>query len=177
MNNFTLIRHGEANYDLANERKLIGGVRDWVPLTENGVQQITQLCETLKTTSPDILLTSPMTRAMHTSAIISRLLNIPFTVEFDLHEWLPDLTYRYNSSEEALTAFDEYKSLNGNWPENEKRNWEPVSQFRNRILTVLQRYRHSNHVFVVCHGAIIDELCGEPISVGQHRTYHLPEQN
>ena len=175
MNNFTLIRHGEANYNLAEERQLIGGVRDWVPLTANGIQQIKQLCETLKGYPANLIIASPMTRAMHTAAILSRSLNLSLTVEFDLHEWLPDQTFRYSSSAHALVTFDELLALGGEWPENETRNWEPMSVLRERVFRVLQRYRQYNSVFVVCHGAIIHELHGKPIDVGQYCKYQLPK--
>jgi len=173
LNNFILIRHGEANYNLAEERQLIGGVRDWVPLTKNGVKQIIQLCETLKDTPANLIISSPMTRAMHTAAILSQGLSLPLTVEFDLHEWLPDLTFRYNSSAQALASYDELLALGGEWPEGEPRNWEPMSALRKRVHHVLQRYRQYNNVFVVCHGAIIHELHGKPIEVSQYCNYQL----
>lgn len=77
-----------------------------------------------------------MIRAMHTAAILSRELNLPFTVEFDLHEWLTDLTFRYNSSVHALAVFDELLALGGEWPENEIQNWAPMSALRKRVFNL-----------------------------------------
>lgn len=45
---------------------------------------------------------SPYTRALQTAAIISQKTNIDITVEMDLHEWMPDLTFQYHVFEECL---------------------------------------------------------------------------
>jgi broad specificity phosphatase PhoE len=44
-----------------------------------------------------LILTSPMTRALQTAALLSRALDLPLAVEFDLHEWVPDRTYSWST--------------------------------------------------------------------------------
>jgi hypothetical protein len=73
-------------------------LRDWVPLTERGMTQARAVAEELQDVdSAHYILSSPMTRALQTAAIIAGFINRPLYVEFDLHEWLPDLQHDYNN--------------------------------------------------------------------------------
>lgn len=80
---FTLARHGPPFYDLAEERRLRGGVRDWVPLSPEGIAEVERAAERLRGLSADLILSSPMTRALQTASILSRTLDVPLAVEFD----------------------------------------------------------------------------------------------
>jgi broad specificity phosphatase PhoE len=173
MTQFYLIRHGEAYYELATKRSLIGGAREFVPLTQRGEQQVEELAQVLKKEQPQLILVSPMTRALQTAALLNRVINVPLKVAFDLHEWWPDLTFRYASSEESLDAFFEMMAAGGEWPQGETRNWEPMSSVRRRVKGVLAQYTHLERVFVVCHGVVIRSLLGEAIDVAEYRLYHL----
>jgi broad specificity phosphatase PhoE len=171
MTQFYLIRHGEADYSLADAYKLIGGAREWVPLTDRGVEQVGQLGQRLQTVPAQIILASPIPRALQTAALLSRSLDLTLQVEFDLHEWIPDRTFRYDSSEESLSNFYEMMALNGEWPEGEERVWEPMSVVRQRVHGVLRRYVHLESVFVICHGAIIRCLTDETVDVAEYHLY------
>lgn len=62
MPQFLLIRHGQADYDLAELRRARGMGRDLVPLTPEGVSEIDRAAERLPVVS--LLPSSPLTRAL-----------------------------------------------------------------------------------------------------------------
>lgn len=70
MTTYYLVRHGEANYDLAERRRLKGHSRDLVPLTERGVAQIEATATELRDLGIEVLLSSPMTRALRSASIL-----------------------------------------------------------------------------------------------------------
>ena len=144
------------------------------PLTARGEQQVALLVQRLRGISPQIVLASPITRALQTAALLSRALNLPLKVEFDLHEWIPDLTFRYSSSEEVIANFFEMIDLGGEWPEGDTRAWEELTAVHDRVQAVLRRYTHYEKIFVVCHGAVIRSLIEETIDVADYRLYTLP---
>lgn len=171
------MRHGYANYDLAEERRLKGALRDLVPLTPYGHNQVKQTSQSLRHLRPEIIISSPMTRALQSAAILSRLLDLRLEVEFDLHEWLPDLTVPYDQAIVTKAARDEMMQLNGEWPKNETKNWEPLSAMRRRVIGVLRHYCNLNRVIVVCHGVIIHNLTGQEVDTGSYRPYVLDNDN
>ena len=174
---FYLIRHGEADYNLADDYNLIGGAREWIPLTAYGERQVMRLAYQLQDVSSQIILSSPITRALQTAAILSRAKNLPLRIEFDLHEWIPDLTFRWQSSEEVLSNFFEMMAAGGTWPEGETRVWEELTAVHDRVQAVLRRYTQYETVFVVCHGAVIRSLTGKAIDVADYRLYPWPDTN
>lgn len=174
MSRVLLIRHGETRYELAEQRRLIGAARELVPLTTRGIRQIEQRADALRGRGLEMLVASPLTRALQSAAILSRRLDLPLAVEYDLHEWVPDLSYRWNSVEQMWAAYNEMMALGGEWPEGEERAWEPLSAVRRRVLAVLERYRHLDRVGVVCHGLIVVTLTGSPIEVAETVEVELP---
>lgn len=172
---FTLIRHGEADYQMAEDRSLRGGARDWVPLTPRGLSQAEEAAERLRGQAVALVLSSPMTRAVHTAAILSRRLNADLVVEFDLHEWLPDLTFTYDRSSVAIERGREAEAMGGEWPQGETRLWEPHSRVRERVLAVLRRYAGRGNVLVVCHGTVIASLTGMRVGAAESIPCQIPE--
>src|SRR4051794_3116079 len=81
-----LVRHGETDWALVNGRRLIGAANDLAPLTSEGTSQILAAAERLRDERVGLLLASPMTRALQSAALLSRVLDVPLQVEFDLHE-------------------------------------------------------------------------------------------
>lgn len=165
MARFILIRHGEADYSLAETRRLRGMGRDLVPLTAAGVAEIERAAEGLPPLS--LLLSSPMTRALQTAAIIAVARTVPVVVEFDLHEWLPDLTCMYDSVNAVAAAHEEFMRLGGEWPEGETCSWEPRSSVAARVRAVLGKYDHeTKSVGVVCHGGVIEAVTATFVATG-----------
>lgn len=174
MTTFYLLRHGEAMFELSDQLHLIGGTRELVPLTSSGCEQIGLATERLRGVGAQLILASPVTRALQSAAIVGRLLNLPLEVVYDLHEWQPDRTFTYNDSKVQERAYHEMMDLNGEWPAGQRRDWEPVSSVRRRVLSVLCRYNHLDRVIVVCHYVVIWSLIQEKLGWAEYREYTLP---
>lgn len=172
---FYLLRHGHANYALAEERRLEGISRHLVPLTPNGHNQIKKVVGTLREFQAEIIISSPITRALQTAAILSRLLDLPLEVEFDLHEWTPELTFSYDQEFIIRAAYREMMKFSGEWPQKRPKNWEPLSSVRQRVLNVLLRYCNLKKVIVVSHGVVIASLTEQEIETGSYYPFILDD--
>ena len=177
MTTFTLMRHGQADFEAMEDRKLIGGCRDWIPLSSEGIRQTEEKAEKLRASEFDLILASPMSRALHTAAILSKALDVPMHVEFDLHEWLPDLTFRFESFEPVQRAIEERNQHGNEWPTGETRTWEPFSQVRKRVRAVLERYTSAARVLVVCHHTVIMACTGEKLPLAGSISWQFPFQD
>jgi broad specificity phosphatase PhoE len=174
---FHLVRHGETHYDLAEQRRLIGAMRDLVPLTERGCQQAASAAERLADMPLQAVVTSPMTRAMQTAQVISARLDLPMAVEFDLHEWIPDLSFTYDSAEFVRRQHQDLYLHQGEWPSGGERIWEPLSEVRRRVQAALAKYRKEQQVVVVAHGMVIYALTGKQAEHCEAVSYRLSERN
>ncbi len=173
MTSFYLIRHGDPQYEMGEARQLIGAFRDLVPLTEKGISQVKARVEEFRPLKADLILSSPMTRSLQTAAILSRPLDLPIDVQFDLHEWLPDKTFNYDKAAQIFAAYEDMAANDGEWPPGETRNWEPLSAVRERVTAVLQEYTHLTTVLVTCHGAVIQSLTGDILDMAEYRVFKL----
>ena len=161
MTTYYLFRHGEADFSLpAQWNAATGWGADIAPLTPRGIEQIQAAAERLRTLRPGVILSSPMTRAVHSTLLLARAVDAPCVVEFDLHEWVPDLSFSWKSLDEVLAIIADLDDCGGEWPAGEQRGWEPLSRVRARVAPVLARYRHEERVLVVCHGMVIRSLTG-----------------
>lgn len=177
MATFHLVRHGQADYDLAEERRLVGGMRDLVPLTALGRRQAAQAAERLVTLPLQAIVASPMTRAMETAQVISLSLGLPVSVEFDLHEWLPDLSCSFDTREFAALQSEDLRLHQGEWPRGQQRPWEPLSLVRRRVRSVLAKYDHLEQAAVVVHGMVIYALTGREVATGEIVAYCLGSED
>jgi broad specificity phosphatase PhoE len=169
---FYLVRHGEAQWSIASERKLKGWGNDLVPLTAEGIRQIEYLGTRLCHEACQVIISSPMTRCLHSAAILTRMLDLPLYVEFDLHEWVSDTSFDWEFDFAAVeAAMEERDRLDGEWPESETRRWEPLSRLRRRVGQVLSRYTQFQRVLVVSHEEAIYSLTGERLRVGEMLQY------
>lgn len=78
------VRHGETDWNKAS--RLQGRIE--IPLNKNGIKQIKKTAVKLKKSSekPEIIISSPLTRAVQSAGIISKILAIPFQVNRNLAE-------------------------------------------------------------------------------------------
>jgi len=158
MTTFYLIRHGEPNWNLSNERSLRGAMRDYVPLTDNGIQQAEQLVSNHPYLEDcELIISSPYTRSLQTAAIINTTLCKPIRVEFDLHEWTPD-NWQANSVHELEELHRDYMKHNGQYPNGSTKLWETKESLIQRSSNVIKKYDYKSKVIVVCHGMIISTL-------------------
>jgi broad specificity phosphatase PhoE len=160
MTTFYLIRHGEPDWNLKDERKLLGAMRDYVPLTANGVAQAQQVVRNNPNLQDcELILSSPYTRSLQTAAIINRNMAKELQVEFDLHEWTPD-NWQATSLQEITDLWRDYMEHNGRCPPGEIKLWETRESLTNRLDAVLNKYLDKSKVMVVCHGMVIATLLG-----------------
>ena len=133
MAHFYLIRHAQPDYEPCSTRGYMGQGRDLAPLTEKGVQQAEAAAHDARLKDIKLIVSSPYTRALQTAAIISRITGAPLTIEVDLHEWIPDLTFRFSTGDEAVAL-------------------------RKRVRAVADKYAHMDGVAFVSHGMALRTL-------------------
>lgn len=157
MTKFILIRHGKPDYNFVEEKGFKGHGCDLAFLSDEGIKQAKRLSKDKLLDGADILLSSPYTRCIQTASIISNQINIPIIGEVNLHEWLPDLTYNYNTSDlvkiNYVRAVNDY--LNG---EITSSDYESIYSVQIRALKVLKKYLLYNKVLVVTHGGVMFSL-------------------
>ena len=154
----TLMRHAETDWRRVNELRLRGAANDLAPLTPSGREQARAAAGRVEV---DVIVSSPMTRALETASIIAAELGIEVRVEFDLREWLPDETYSWTTSEEVLAAYDDMRRHDGVCPAEDLKHWEPLEAVRTRASEVLARLANStDSVLAVTHEVVIFALTG-----------------
>lgn len=157
------MRHGEADWRRVNERAWVGLANDFAPLTERGREQAANAVRRVAELAPTMLLTSPMTRAMETAAILGRRLGLDPVVEMDLREWLPDRAMAWSSLEEVHEAYRAMVESADAAPAAIMPRWETMSELRQRGLKALRPYFASGRpVVAVCHEVIIHAITGCP---------------
>ncbi|WP_219837322.1 histidine phosphatase family protein [Paenibacillus sp. R14(2021)] len=152
MTTFYLIRHGEPEWDLNERYKLRGHGRDLVPLTSLGIQQVYQTSRDERLAHAQLIVSSPYTRALQTAAILFKELKLDIQVEFDLREWQPDLSFRYDTLTQLHELGSDYDRNNGIYPEGEARLWESKPMMKSRIDGVIDKYLHYEYVILAGHG-------------------------
>ena len=160
MTTFYLIRHGQANWDDCYSRKLTGFRTDFTRLTAQGQEQLEITSQDERLSKASLILSSPYTRALQSAAIISRNLQTRIEVEYDLHEWLPDMTGAYSSKPEIFALADEFERHHGIYPTGETRRWETLTHLKTRVSGVLNRYLNFDYVIAVCHEMAIWSVTG-----------------
>lgn len=124
------VRHGQPDWPFADERELKGAARDLVGLTPKGVSQAEATATNRLLEGAELILTSPYTRALHTAAIISRFQGLHVQVEYDLREWVPDVTGHCDSFAVIRALAEDFRLHAGEYPEGETRVWETHSSLR-----------------------------------------------
>lgn len=148
-----MIRHGETNY---NKEGRYCGSTD-IELNEIGIEQAIKVSEQLLNHSIDVIISSPLKRAVKTSNIISDKLGIPIVVVEGLEE-------RNVGVYEGLTR----KEVEERYPElwNNKslglfseapHGGESIEAVQNRVFRaldmIMENYKDKN-ILIVCHGFV-----------------------
>jgi broad specificity phosphatase PhoE len=176
-----LLRHGEADYGPIRERNWPGAASDLAPLTARGSQQATTAARQLSSAGVVGIVSSPMTRALQTAALLACDLGLLVEVDFELREWLPDDTFSWRSYADVVAAADDFERCGGKWPAGQRRSWEPLSQVRERAAAALTRHlspMNDDQVLIaVCHEMVIRALTGERnTATGAFRRIIFPER-
>ncbi len=77
------MRHGQAENNI--KRILVGRYKE-SHLTEEGRQQVSGTAELLKNMSVDKIISSPVTRTIETAEIVSKILNLDYSIDERLYE-------------------------------------------------------------------------------------------
>ncbi|PKK97131.1 MAG: histidine phosphatase family protein [Tenericutes bacterium HGW-Tenericutes-3] len=153
---FIFVRHGEPRYDEVQERGYFGMGYDLGKLTERGVIQAEQRALDPIFEGAELIIASPYTRALQTAAIISRVTQIPLTVENDLHEWMPDTKFLFD--QDIHLVFQEYWDAQGKRNVSHKYRWESYEDLQKRVQLTLIKYKNYKKVVVVCHGIVMSTM-------------------
>lgn len=160
MTEFILIRHGKTDYNLVTEKGFKGHGLDLSFLSDEGIKQANNVAINPIINNSNVLISSPYTRCMQTASIISNKLNLPIIGEIDLHEWLPDLSFNYQSGKTAVLNYNKaiQDYLNS---EITSKEYESIYSVQIRALKVLKKYLQYEKVLVVTHGGVMYSLTGK----------------
>ena len=141
-------RHGQTDY---NKEELILGTTD-IELNETGLAQAQELAEKVKELGCiDLIIASPMKRAMRTAGIVSERTGISIVTDERLREW----DYgEYEGKTRFTGGFAENKAEFG---VKMGRTGESLLQLAHRVYSVLDdiREKYSDRtVLIVSHGGI-----------------------
>ncbi|GAB6108731.1 histidine phosphatase family protein [Fusibacter bizertensis] len=168
-----LVRHGEPSYSPCTVRNLKGQGRDLAALNEEGINQmITITMPQMIGNDAQIILSSPYTRALQSAAIIAAKTGLITKVVHDLHEWIPDLSYNYDSYKSLKSLYQDFYNNRGILPDNEFCTeftiWEDIESFRNRVNASIKPYLGIyTSAIVVAHGMVIQSLTGRHVGYGE----------
>jgi probable phosphoglycerate mutase len=171
-----LVRHGRTE---SNVRRLLHGVTD-VPLDAHGIRQAELIAERLRAEADvDVLLSSPLSRALMTARIIGDRIGLEPVVVPDLTEMdfgaLEGATFERIVEEhpELATRMLDWDDYDVAWPGGESRR-----SFYDRVhaafLAVLHDYA-AHRVAVVAHGGVIGSFLAriQGFSPNDPRAYDL----
>src|SRR5665213_2211662 len=159
MGRIILVRHGETE---ANRLRRFAESGD-IPLNALGRRQAEDLALRLaREFRPELLFSSAFLRARQTSEIIGGVLNLETEVIAGIHErdfgCLHGHPYeRMGEMMLADVTYDPAKPWTWTPPQGEH-----TDDVRRRSIAALDamRVRHSGEILVVCHGAVIQAICG-----------------
>jgi broad specificity phosphatase PhoE len=154
MAQFYLIRHGKADYTYAKATGYLAVFSNLAPLDKDYIYAVDETAKDPRLQDAEIIIASPYTRALQTASIISKKTGIDIIIEPDLMEWQEDLSYTYNSFARQDELIEEY--IRGDYS-----HCESKPHLRNRILSVLERYKNHKKVIVVFHCMAILSIINE----------------
>lgn len=141
-------RHGQTDY---NRNEMILGITD-VPLNETGLEQAAELAEAVERLGDvDIIIASPMLRAMTTANAVAQRCGLEIVTDIRLREW----DYgEYEGKSRFTKGFAESKEQFGvKMPEG----GESLLQLAHRVYSaldeIIEKYSGKN-VLLVSHGGI-----------------------
>jgi broad specificity phosphatase PhoE len=149
------VRHGETDYDVVASRGVRGWATSFAPLSNLGRLQIDVIARDYRLQEADAILCSSYARALESGALLSRALNKPLFVEYDLHEWLPQKDSLGEIDAELIR-----RARSGLEQRAEDAPWERLDEVRERVLGVLERYRDRRRLIVVTHAVVIQSVVG-----------------
>lgn len=144
-------RHGETEYNVQNR---YAGSTD-VPLNAKGFCQAKELASKLDSIHFDVIISSPLIRAMQTAEVIQKVFSVPMIIMSEFAERNVGV-YEGLTRDEARAKYPDLWTRLGSWPlDDAPTGGETIRQFDARIASGLVKLetKHSNNkVLLVCHG-------------------------
>lgn len=154
-----MIRHGQYDSSFCEERNINGHGIDLAPLSPNGIAQAKLAAKNPILKGAQIILSSPLTRALQTASYIATETKLDILVEVELREWQPDLTYQKATRSDVHIAYEDYLLHNGTYPQNEQKNWETAKMVFQRAYNCLKHYNNKySKIIVVTHGELMRQF-------------------
>jgi broad specificity phosphatase PhoE len=151
------IRHGDTDYTIVESRGVRGWATSFAPLSAMGRLQIDTIARDYRLQEANAILCSSYARALESAALLSRALNKPFYVEYDLHEWLP---HKDSLADVDSSLIERARASLLSPAPGEDAPWESLDEVRERVLGVLRKYAHLDTVVVVSHAVVIASVVG-----------------
>jgi broad specificity phosphatase PhoE len=151
------LRHGDTDYSVVESRGVRGWATSFAPLSRMGRLQIDTIARDYRLQEADAIVCSSYARALESAALLSRALNKPFYVEYDLHEWLPHKDSLADVDMALLQRAQD--SLRDPRPTDDA-PWETLDEVRARVHAVLRRYVRFDTLVVVSHAVVIGSVVG-----------------
>ena len=147
------VRHGQTDWNIQN--RLQGSVD--VPLNNTGIQQARILADKLSPVYIDVIISSPLKRALDTARIINQDRNTELITDVALLE-------RSFGCLEGISGDKYDKNIFWDYTKNYRyKDVEPVQEFFNRVHTyleeVLKTYRDKSVLLVAHNGVNIATNC------------------
>lgn len=152
-----MIRHGKADYSYGDNHNFIGHGHDLAKLDEEYIKDVIKTSKDKRLKEASLIVSSPYTRALQTAAIISRETGLDIKIEHDLREWEPDTTYQYKAKE-MKELYREYNINNGIAPSDKQVKWETKQHLRDRVQTVIDKYKDYKCIIFVFHQMAIQSI-------------------
>lgn len=152
-----MIRHGKADYSYGDNHNFIGHGHDLAKLDEEHIKDVIETSKDKRLKEATLIVSSPYTRALQTAAIISKETGLDIKIEHDLREWEPDTTYQYKAKE-MKELYKEYIMNNGIAPSDKLVKWETKQHLRNRVQTVIEKYKDYECIIFVFHQMAIQSI-------------------
>ncbi len=142
-----IVRHGKTNW---NSEKRATGLTD-IELNEEGIEQAKILRDKLKDINIDVIISSPLKRAIKTAEIINEMHNLNILIDEDLIERNLGV---YEGQPSELEVFNELRYYTKNVPIE---NGEDCKTFTKRVFDcldkIINKYKdNTKTVLIVSHG-------------------------
>lgn len=148
---FYFVRHGETDWN--KEQKVMG--QSDIPLNENGILQAQAVAEKIQALPIDIIISSPLKRALATAEIIGNKIHQPVTIENNLQEYgwgIMEGKIRRDCSYNNIPFEAEKWWQKGIVPEGA----ESFAKFTDRVIKATNDHLSVNqNILFVAHGGVI----------------------
>ncbi len=145
--NLLIVRHGKTNW---NTEKRAAGLTD-VDLNDEGIEQAKLLRDKLKDTDIDVIISSPLKRAIRTAEIINEKHNLNILIDKDIIERNLGI---YEGKPNDQEIFNQIRYYTKNVPVE---NGEDCRTYTNRVFNfldkIIKQYKNNTKtVLIVSHG-------------------------